>query len=160
MQSQPLFQKPVCSRYTVFKSPRCSQNISLARLSSEGHKGKQLLLQRWKMEVTVQSDHHPTVEKATALLTTEEVFSAQAQGKYFLITQQQLGRMCPKPARSCSMRKTRAAWNCHQQQESKSLDSALVTVLKQMTGHITRLQRFKFNRPVCRTSGWSLHLTL
>lgn len=94
MQSQPLFQKPVCSRYTVFKSPRCSQNISLARLSSEGHKGKQLLLQRWKMEVTVQSDHHPTVEKATALLTTEEVFSAQAQGKYFLITQQQLGRMC------------------------------------------------------------------
>jgi len=46
------------------------------------------------MEVTVQSNHHPTVEKATSLLTTEEVFSAPAQGKYFLITQQQLGRMC------------------------------------------------------------------
>lgn len=78
----------------MFKNPCCSQNISLAHLFSEGHKGKQLMQQRWKMEVTVQSNHHPAVEKATSLLTTEEVFSAPAQGKYFLITQQQLDRMC------------------------------------------------------------------
>lgn len=98
----------------------------------------------------VPSNLHPAMEKATSLLTTEEVFSAPAQGKYFLITQQQLGRMC----------QASQVLQCEENKSCMELSSATrvlefrqLFLLRSNRGHVAQLQRLKCNRPECRASG-------